>query len=82
LEEYLLILLGYWKGDQKHGRGKLIEANEDFYEGEFSQGKFNGQGTYTYLSKEERYKGSWVNNKKEGEGIYEFKDGSKYKGQY
>ena len=44
------------------------------YVGEYKEGKFHGQGTYTYGPKSkwagDKYVGEWKDNKHHGQGIY------------
>ena len=44
------------------------------YVGEFLNGKFHGQGTYTYANGD-KYVGEWEKGKKNGQGIFTFISG-------
>ena len=37
---------GEWKHNQMHGKGKLVHANHEIYEGDFVGDKANGYGKY------------------------------------
>jgi len=52
--------------------------NGDIYEGNWVDGKKQGQGTYRN-KKGEFYEGYWVNGKMEGKGIYTWKTTFKVK---
>jgi len=53
--------------------------------GEFKDGKWHGQGTYTYGSKSkwagDKYVGEWKDGNKHGQGTYTYADGDKYVGE-
>jgi S1-C subfamily serine protease len=57
----------------------LADGSE--YVGEFRDGDFNGQGTFTYVSGNQ-YVGEWRNDKQHGRGTHTLADGSKYVGQF
>ena len=71
-ERYLCI-----KGDCINGF-RIQEFNRGFqktarYEGNFKNGKYDGEGTYTFENKD-KYKGSFIDDKISGRGVYEFYD--------
>ena len=49
------------------GKGKLIKANGDIYEGDFKNGVFEGKGKYTWLDKS-YYEGDFKNGFFDGQG--------------
>ncbi len=51
------------------------------YVGEYKDGKFHGQGTYTWASGE-KYVGEFKGNKFHGQGTYTWASGDKYVGEY
>lgn len=51
-----------------NGFGKMIHAEGEVYEGNWVNGKSNGEGTYTQ-SNGTLYKGSWNNDQPNGFGI-------------
>ena len=57
----------------------FIYLNED--EGEYKEGKKNGQGKLT-LHDGSVYIGSFINNKIEGEGVYKWSNQQEYKGTF
>jgi hypothetical protein len=69
---------GNYKNGMRDGFGTMKFPNKDVYEGEWSENKMHGEGTYTYNSKAKKggapdiYSGSFVNGKKSGQGRYEF----------
>lgn len=62
------------------GNGALYLPN-GFYEGEFYNGKFNGQGKRLYFEKG-KLVGEFKNNKAHGQGTYTYLNGDKYVGEY
>eukprot|EP00351_Strombidinopsis_sp_SopsisLIS2011_P003104 CAMPEP_0116871248 /NCGR_PEP_ID=MMETSP0463-20121206/1504_1 /TAXON_ID=181622 /ORGANISM="Strombidinopsis sp, Strain SopsisLIS2011" /LENGTH=61 /DNA_ID=CAMNT_0004509291 /DNA_START=827 /DNA_END=1012 /DNA_ORIENTATION=- len=50
-----------YKGDMLanvfHGQGNLTKSSGDSYQGEFENGKFNGEGEYLWVNKRLKYKG-------------------------
>jgi len=53
----------------------------DKYEGEFKDGKRNGQGTFTWTD-EGKYEGKWKDGKSHGQGTFTFSDGNKGVGEF
>ncbi|KAI9714712.1 MAG: hypothetical protein M1820_000001 [Bogoriella megaspora] len=62
-----------YRGDfalgKRHGRGHLIYANGDEYEGAFEDGLPHGQGKHTQFETGNYYNGGWRNGKKYGQGF-------------
>ena len=91
LEEYS----GQWQSGKQHGYGIYIwhaaantgvgPANkyfmENYYAGEFFEGKRKGKGVFRYASGE-IYKGNWVDNKKHGHGLLLGEDGRTFNGEF
>jgi len=79
------IYFGAFLNGTEHGFGTMNvlhpEHKGDKYVGEFREGKYNGQGTYTNSSGE-LYIGEFKDFAKHGQGTQIFKDGSKYIGEY
>ena len=68
-----------------HGRGKFISPGGESYDGQWHEGKYNGQGTYIFGEgkwKGDKYEGEYKNGKREGQGTYTFSDGKKYTGSF
>jgi len=51
--------VGDWAGGKKHGQGRYMFSNGDFYDGEFRKNKAHGVGTY-YHANGNIYTGEWV----------------------
>ena len=51
------------------------------YEGEWVDGKINGQGTLWYADGDQ-YQGEWRDGKMHGRGLYTFPNGNKYDGDW
>ena len=71
LEHYMLVhgaKLYDLKNGKKHGAMvSIISSNGDVYEGEWENGKREGEGIYTYFSGKKADKGLFKNNKFIGE---------------
>lgn len=63
-----------------NGRGKMVYAMGEFYEGEFFNGKKHGHGRY--VEKGETFTGMWHNDKKHGVGISTDISSSEYAGMW
>ena len=58
---------GYWENGLPNKTGKLcIRGPEEYYEGEFVNGKFHGYGKYK--NGDMSYEGNWSHNLKDGRG--------------
>lgn len=55
--------------------------NGDVFNGQFNQGKRNGQGSYTWASGS-NYTGEWKDGKRHGKGTYLYANGDKYVGSF
>ena len=66
--------------------GTLIYKDGSKYIGEFKDGKFNGQGLFTFPDGGEleghKYEGEWKDDKKHGEGVLLYINGSKLEGEF
>ena len=61
--------------------GAVDLRNGDKYVGEFKDGKFNGQGTWT-TPNGEKYVGEFKDDKRNGQGTYTWPNGRKYVGDF
>ena len=66
---------------QREGRGKLVWADGDVYEGEWKAGKKEGRGIYR-CADGDVYEGEWKAGEKEGRGIFRFASGNVYEGEW
>ena len=74
--------LGSFSDNLKHGKGKIIYDNGDqFYEGDFTNGKLTGKGFYQWGNKC-TYEGDFLDGQMHGKGIYKWPDGNEYEGDY
>ena len=74
--------IGYWDDNKKGNFGYLFSGeNKLIYEGEYKNGKRNGQGTYYYDSGE-KYIGEWKDGLREGKGIFYWEDGTYWEGNF
>ena len=68
-------------GKTPEGRGVMVYASGDMYEGQWKAGKREGQGTTRYAIGNV-YVGQYKANTKEGEGKFCYATGDVYEGQY
>ena len=66
--------------------GTFTFASGDKYVGEWKDGKYSGQGTYTFGHSSEwagdKYVGEWKDDKIHGQGTFTFASGNKYVGEF
>ncbi|KAL3681490.1 hypothetical protein R1sor_024446 [Riccia sorocarpa] len=70
-----------WEGELKDGWipvgvGLATYPNGDTYQGNYENGKKNGQGKYTFA------RGAWFRGKKHGQGVYTYSNGDRYQGEW
>jgi hypothetical protein len=74
--------LGSFSDDLRHGKGKIIyNEGEEYYEGEFKNGKMTGYGFYKW-SNNNTYKGQFLDGNLHGKGVFKWQDGNEYEGDY
>jgi len=61
------------------GRGKIVWANGEVYDGAVSRSLRHGSGQFTWLTGQ-RYNGDWVSDRPEGNGSLRFANGNQYDG--
>jgi len=54
----------------------------DRYEGDYRDGKENGNGAYRWKNSGDRYDGHYRDNQRDGQGIYTWSDGRRYSGMW
>jgi hypothetical protein len=75
------IYVGNYLNKKRNGRGKLILADQSYYEGNFKDGLYDGFGIFK--NKNYIYKGEFLAGKKNGQGKLEnFNDKSIYEGEF
>lgn len=76
---------GEWLNDVFHGQGIIFLNDKSKFakkqEGEFKDGKMNGNGT-TYLTTGSKYIGEHKEGKFNGKGAYYWVDGTRYEGEF
>lgn len=73
--------LGCLEGNCYEGFGVYVWNDGARYEGNFVEGKRNGEGVY-YYSKGSKYVGTQENDRRHGWGTYYYASGSKYVGEW
>jgi len=75
------IYIGNYVNKKRSGKGKLILADQSYYEGNFKNGEFDGIGFYR--TKNYIYKGQFISGKKHGKGKLEiFSTKTIYEGEF
>lgn len=64
----MLLSVGEWKRDARHGFGVYYYANNDIYEGSWKKNLRHGMGTYLYANTGMKFMGTWVENRMQGAG--------------
>ena len=62
--------------------GLYTTTKGDKYVGEFKDGKYHGQGNYTYADGNNKYVGEFKEGKFDGQGTATFANGNKYVGEF
>ena len=73
---------GEWVNGREHVQGSLIFPYWSNYVGEFKDGSFNGQGTFTFSDGNYKYVGEYKEGKKHGQGTFTTFEGDKYVGEF
>ncbi len=73
------IYRGAMRGASLHGKGEYVSKSFK-YEGEFSEGLKQGEGTYVWENGD-RYQGHFSSDRPDGHGKYQFANGDSYDGE-
>jgi len=75
---------GQWEADKQHGTGKQLWADGRTFEGQFSQGKFDGHGRMVWNTQKGLlvYDGQYEADLKSGTGKFSWGDGRIYDGEW
>ncbi len=73
LIQYFLNPIGCDTGDCQNGKGSYVYLNDDYYDGEWKNGKREGQGKL--FGNNFIYDGEWKNGKRNGYGVWENSSG-------
>lgn len=75
--------VGEYKDGKPNGKGKLYYSDENLstYEGEFVNGKRQGQGVIIWKSGS-RYEGAWIDDMREGQGKMFWANGERFDGEW
>ena len=66
---------------EREGRGTMVYASGDMYEGQWRAGEKHGQGKSSCATGDV-YEGGWVEDERHGHGKYTFADGEAYEGEF
>jgi len=72
---------GQWRGNVRHGHGKIERRRIGTYEGQFVDNRATGEGRFVKLNGDV-YEGQWLRDRAHGKGTYLHADGSSYQGQW
>ena len=78
---WLVLVLGEFKNDLRHGQGSYIYPSSDKYTGSWVNGKKHGKGTYVYADLGSSISGDWSNGVCMN-GTWTMHDKSKYIGRF
>uniref|UniRef100_A0A0A9YDX0 Radial spoke head 1 n=1 Tax=Lygus hesperus TaxID=30085 RepID=A0A0A9YDX0_LYGHE len=78
--------IGEYEGErnplkERHGLGRALLPNGDYYEGMYRKGLRNGLGLYVFTNGA-RYNGHYHKGKKQGIGTFYYPDGTRYEGEW
>ena len=66
-----------------HGKGVFVsDVTGDVFEGEWKNGRRNGQGRWAFNSTGDVFEGMFSNDRKHGRGNYQWRDGRCFEGNY
>ncbi|XP_014249166.1 radial spoke head 1 homolog [Cimex lectularius] len=79
-------IIGEYEGErnalqERHGLGRAILPNRDYYEGQYRKGLRHGLGLYVFKSGA-RYNGHYHKGIKQGIGTFYYPDGTRYEGEW
>lgn len=66
---------------QRHGKGRALLPNSDYFSGSYKEGLREGKGHYVFKGGAQ-YRGDYKNGMKDGVGIFFYPDGSTYEGDF
>mmetsp|Transcript_24771 Transcript_24771/g.37745 ORF Transcript_24771/g.37745 Transcript_24771/m.37745 type:complete len:329 (+) Transcript_24771:54-1040(+) len=70
---------GFASGNIVNGKGFIVWASGNYYEGDIRNGKKHGVGRFTWASGQ-TYEGQLINGDFEGRGVFKYEDGGRYEG--
>ncbi|XBI59890.1 hypothetical protein VPH35_040884 [Triticum aestivum] len=79
---------GGWRRGTRHGHGRTLWPSGAVYEGEYSAGFVDGEGTYlagpctSSSSSSSSYKGQWKLDRKHGHGLQTYPNGDTFDGSW
>ncbi|VAI94171.1 unnamed protein product [Triticum turgidum subsp. durum] len=77
---------GGWRRGTRHGQGRTLWPSGAVYEGDYSAGFMDGQGTYVAISSSSsssyKYKGQWKLDRKHGHGLQTYPNGDTFEGSW
>jgi len=71
---------GEYRDGKKNGRGVLVWADGDRYDGEWKDSKMHGRGKFS--DENGVYEGEYRDGKKNGSGVLVWADGDRYEGEW
>ncbi len=74
--------VGAFVESKKHGQGRFDWADTSYYQGDFENGVFHGQGVYYFPDQQKTYYGTFVQGIVQGKGKEVWSDGKEYVGDF
>ena len=72
--------IGDFRNSKRHGKG-ILETEKIYYDGDFLDDKFNGNGKIIFKKENHSYEGEFLNNEINGYGIFKWNNGDYYEGE-
>ena len=72
--------IGDFRNSKRHGKG-ILETDKIYYDGDFLDDKFNGNGKIIFKKENHSYEGEFLNNEINGYGIFKWNNGDYYEGE-
>jgi len=73
---------GYFLNDKRHFRGRHLNKDGSYYEGEWEADREDGRGLFKNPKDGKEYAGEWCQGREQGRGKMIFPSGNTYKGKF
>jgi len=72
---------GQWRGQRRHGQGRLVTPDGESYEGQWAKDVAHGHGKYVFFDGA-TYSGEFLKGLQSGKGLEVWADNSRYDGEF